>query len=100
MGQHTYKHSQPIGNGMNENRNARFRTIISLMLNGQEQQFEGICEGTILQHPVGEKGFGYDAVFMPDGSNKSFAQMEMEEKNIFSHRKKAMGKLIRFLSEK
>jgi XTP/dITP diphosphohydrolase len=84
----------------NENRKARFRTIISLILNGQEHQFEGVCEGVILQAPAGEKGFGYDAVFMPDGSEKSFAQMEMEEKNIFSHRKKAMAKLIAFLSSK
>ena len=86
--------------GKNENRQARFRTIISLLLNGQEQQFEGICEGTILQQPIGEKGFGYDAVFMPEGSNKSFAQMDMEEKNTYSHRKKAMAKLISFLSLK
>ena len=84
--------------GNSENRKARFRTIISLIQNGQEQQFEGICEGVILREPVGEKGFGYDAVFMPDESEKSFAQMEMEEKNVFSHRKKAMAKLISFLS--
>ncbi len=84
----------------NENRKARFRTVISLIANGKEFQFEGICEGTILPEPVGEKGFGYDAVFMPDGSEKSFAQMEMEEKNIYSHRKKAVAKLVQFLSEK
>ena len=84
----------------NENRKARFRTVISLIANGKEFQFEGICEGTILPEPVGEKGFGYDAVFMPDGSEKSFAQMEMEEKNIYSHRKKAVAKLVKFLSEK
>ncbi len=83
-----------------ENRLARFRTVISLRMHGEAHQFEGICTGIILQEPVGEKGFGYDAVFMPHGSNKSFAQMEMDEKNIFSHRKKAMVKLIQFLSEK
>ena len=84
----------------NENRKARFRTVISLIANGKEFQFEGICEGRILPEPVGEKGFGYDAVFMPNGSEKSFAQMEMEEKNIYSHRKKAVAKLVQFLSEK
>ncbi len=81
-----------------EDRKARFRTIISLILNGQEQQFEGICEGYILQTPIGEKGFGYDAVFIPDGSQKSFAEMETKEKNMYSHRKKAVSKLIAFLS--
>lgn len=83
-----------------EKRYARFRTIISLMLNGEEHQFEGICEGVILKDPVGEKGFGYDAIFIPDGSEKSFAQMETEEKNLYSHRKKAVAKLVAFLSEK
>lgn len=81
-----------------ENRAARFRTIISLILNAKEHQFEGICEGYILQTPVGEKGFGYDAVFIPDGSQKSFAEMETEEKNIYSHRKKAVAKLMAFLN--
>jgi len=83
-----------------EDRKARFRTIISLVLNGQEHQFEGVCEGVILQEPAGEKGFGYDSVFKPEGSEKSFAQMETDEKNVFSHRKKAMAKLIAFLSSK
>ena len=84
----------------NENRKARFRTVISLIANGKEFQFEGICEGTILPEPVGEKGFGYDSLFMPHGSEKSFAEMEMEEKNIYSHRKKAVAKLVAFLSKK
>jgi XTP/dITP diphosphohydrolase len=83
-----------------EKRTARFRTIISLMLDGKEQQFEGVCEGVILKTPVGEKGFGYDAVFIPAGSDKSFAQMETEEKNVYSHRKKAVAKLVAFLSSK
>ncbi len=78
-------------------RQARFRTIISLILNGVEHQFEGICEGVILEERRGGRGFGYDAVFMPDGSNKSFGEMPMDEKNVFSHRKKAMKKLIIFL---
>lgn len=81
-----------------ENRKAHFRTVISLILNGKEYQFDGICEGSILNAKRGEQGFGYDAVFLPDGSNKSFGEMTMEEKGKFSHRKKAMGKLIEFLS--
>jgi XTP/dITP diphosphohydrolase len=81
-----------------ENRTARFRTVISLMQNGTEQQFEGICEGIILTAPIGEKGFGYDALFVPNGSSKSFAQMETDEKNLYSHRKKAVKKLIDYLN--
>lgn len=80
-----------------EKRSARFRTVISLMQIGKEHQFEGVCEGVIIEKPIGEKGFGYDAVFIPDGSTKSFAQMETEEKNIYSHRKKAVKKLVDFL---
>lgn len=83
-----------------ENRKAHFRTIISLLLDGKETQFEGICEGQILKVPIGNKGFGYDSVFIPDGSNKSFAEMETEEKNKYSHRKKAVAKLVGFLVNK
>jgi XTP/dITP diphosphohydrolase len=79
------------------NRNARFRTIISLIFRGDEYQFEGICEGTILQKPSGSGGFGYDPIFMPLGSTKSFGEMRLEEKNLFSHRRKAMDKMISFL---
>lgn len=82
-----------------ENRKAYFRTVISLILNGTEHQFEGICEGVILNEKKGDQGFGYDAVFLPDGATKSFGEMTMEEKSVFSHRKKAMRKLIDFLSE-
>lgn len=81
-----------------QNRRARFRTIISLLQNGKEHLFEGVCEGSILEAPAGEKGFGYDAVFVPDGSSRSFAQMETEEKNLYSHRKKAVKKLIDYLN--
>jgi XTP/dITP diphosphohydrolase len=84
----------------NNNRSARFRTVISLILGEKEYRFEGTCEGRILPQPTGENGFGYDAVFVPDGSNNSFAEMDMGEKNRYSHRKKAMAKLIAFLSEK
>lgn len=80
-----------------ENRKAKFKTVISLIIDGKEKLFEGICEGNIIQNKRGSKGFGYDPVFVPDGSVYTFAEMEMEEKNKFSHRKKATDKLITFL---
>ena len=83
--------------GNNNNRKARFRTVISLILNKKEYFFEGICEGEISNVRKGDKGFGYDPVFIPAGSDKSFAEMSMEEKNKFSHRKKAVDKMIEFL---
>ena len=83
--------------GENKNRKARFRTVISLILEKQEYLFEGICDGEIGLERKGEKGFGYDPVFYPTASNKSFAEMGMEEKNRFSHRKKAVDKMIAFL---
>jgi XTP/dITP diphosphohydrolase len=79
------------------NRAAQFRTVISLLLNNKEYLFEGICTGKIISSARGSNGFGYDPVFIPEGSEKTFAEMEMEEKNRFSHRKKAMAKLIHFL---
>ncbi len=79
------------------NRRARFRTIISLIREGKELQFEGICEGIIINTQKGTKGFGYDSIFIPDGSEKTFAEMDTEEKNKFSHRKKATEKLINYL---
>jgi XTP/dITP diphosphohydrolase len=81
------------------NRKAQFRTVISLILNQQEYFFEGICEGTILTEQKGTSGFGYDPIFIPTGSSKTFAEMSLEEKNIFSHRKKATQQLIEFLSQ-
>lgn len=81
----------------NKNRKARFRTIISLLLNREEIFFEGICEGTIRESNKGEKGFGYDPIFVPEGSSRTFAEMSLEEKNKYSHRRKAMDKLIEFL---
>lgn len=80
------------------NRKARFRTVISLIIDGKETLFEGICNGQIITERRGTKGFGYDPVFVPDGSEQTFAEMDMEGKNIFSHRKKAMEKLIHFLN--
>ena len=80
-----------------ENRKARFKTVISLIWNNKEYLFEGICNGQIIKDQKGNEGFGYDPVFIPDGSNKTFAEMSMEEKNKFSHRRKATDKLIEFL---
>jgi XTP/dITP diphosphohydrolase len=87
-----------LSNLLNENnRKARFRTVISLIREGKEYQFEGICEGIIIKEQRGEKGFGYDPVFIPNGSEKTFAEMNIDEKNKYSHRKKATEKLINFL---
>ncbi|MGM0566292.1 MAG: non-canonical purine NTP diphosphatase [Bacteroidota bacterium] len=82
-----------------ENRAARFRTVISLFLNGNEYIFEGTAEGNILKEKQGAEGFGYDPVFQPDGYDLSFAEMPLAEKNKISHRGKAVKKLIDFLSK-
>lgn len=82
-----------------ENRSARFRTVISLILDGKEYFFEGICPGKIISDRKGGNGFGYDPVFIPNGSDRTFAEMDLEGKNKFSHRKKAMQKLIDFLTK-
>jgi XTP/dITP diphosphohydrolase len=79
-------------------RAARFRTVISLLIEGNETKFEGICDGQIIEEKRGEQGFGYDPVFIPTGSLKTFAEMDMGEKNQFSHRKKATEKLVAFLN--
>jgi XTP/dITP diphosphohydrolase len=81
------------------NRKARFRTVICLTLDGKEHFFEGICEGEIITERRGNQGFGYDPIFIPTGSGKTFAEMSIEEKNRFSHRKKATDKLVIFLKE-
>lgn len=85
--------------GNQDNRKARFRTVISLIWEGREWLFEGICEGTITREPAGTGGFGYDPVFIPTGGDRTFAQMTMTEKNELSHRKKAADKLVLFLQE-
>ena len=85
--------------GDNHNRTARFRTIISMILDEKEYLFEGVCEGRIQYQKTGSQGFGYDAIFIPDGADKSFAEMGMEEKARYSHRKKAINKLVQFLSK-
>ncbi len=80
-------------------RSARFRTVICLVLEGKEYFFEGICEGRIIKEQRGEKGFGYDPVFVPNGSDLSFAEMDMQAKNEFSHRRKAADQLVAFLNQ-
>ncbi len=83
--------------GDNPNRNARFKTVISLYLNEQQHFFEGTIEGQIIKERRGEKGFGYDPIFIPNGYDKTFAEMSAEEKNAISHRAIAVGKLAEFL---
>jgi len=80
------------------NRKARFRTVICLLLKGQEFFFEGTLEGTIRSKPAGNQGFGYDPIFQPDGYTVTLAEMDMQEKNSISHRALAMQKLLHFLS--
>jgi len=79
------------------NRSARFRTIISLIIEDKEVLFEGICRGIIIQERRGDGGFGYDSIFVPEGAIHTFAEMNMEEKNRFSHRRKALDKLVAYL---
>lgn len=81
------------------NRKARFRTVITLILDAAEFRFEGIVEGKILENPRGTQGFGYDPVFVPDGFTQSFAEMSAEQKNKISHRGRAIEKLVKFLKE-
>ena len=85
--------------GDSPDRSARFRTVISLIIDGKETRFEGIAEGQITTQQQGGSGFGYDPVFIPDGSRKTFAEMSLAEKNLFSHRKTATDKLLTFLHD-
>ncbi len=80
-----------------KNRKARFRTVISLIIDGTENQFEGIVEGTIISEKKGASGFGYDPIFQPDGFQETFAEMNLADKNKISHRSRAVQKLIEFL---
>ncbi len=83
------------------NRNARFRTCITLIKNEQTHQFQGVIEGEILTEKRGKEGFGYNPVFLPKGHQKTFAQMDITERNMLSHRAKALFELLKFLkSEK
>lgn len=81
-----------------DNRNARFRTVISLIWNGEEHFFEGTVEGTIRRELNGDAGFGYDPIFQPKGYTTTFAEMSLEQKNSISHRAKAMDELLNFLN--
>ena len=83
-----------------DDRRARFRTAIVLILNGEEYLFEGIVEGRIAFQKSGDKGFGYDPVFIPEGHDKSFAEMPMALKNTMSHRHRALQKMKQFLINK
>lgn len=82
-----------------ENRKARFRTVISLMKGKAHFLFEGVVNGIIREKPAGDQGFGYDPVFEPEGYTQTFAEMSMAQKNKISHRALAMAKLITFLKE-
>ncbi len=81
------------------NRKARFRTVFTLIYGNEQYQFEGICNGTITEKKAGNSGFGYDPVFLPEGSNHTFAEMTMDEKNQFSHRRKGLDKMLQFLKD-
>ena len=84
---------------MQTNRNARFKTVITLVRNGDYKQFEGVVEGTIIFEKRGSFGFGYDPIFMPNGYETTFAEMSLEEKGQLSHRAIAFAKLVAFLKE-
>ncbi len=83
-----------------EVRSAQFRTVINLWWNEENYSFEGRVNGHITHTKHGENGFGYDPIFMPDGSNLTFAQMSLDEKSKFSHRARAIQKLVEFLNTK
>ena len=83
-----------------KNRRARFRTVISLIIDGEEHLFEGIVEGRIAESESGCEGFGYDPLFIPDGHDYTFAEMSADEKNAISHRGRAVQKLVTFLKSR
>ncbi len=83
--------------GQNPNKKARFRAVISLIIEGEESKFEGVCDGKIITDQKGKEGFGYDPIFIPDGASKTFAEMGIIEKNKYNHRAKAAAKLVAFL---
>ena len=80
-----------------ENRNAKFRTVIALIIKGEENLFEGECNGVISENKSGVEGFGYDPIFIPEGFNIAFAEMSKTEKGTISHRGRAVKKLVSFL---
>ena len=81
------------------NRNAQFKTVIALHLNGELKTFTGICKGEITMEESGEKGFGYDPIFMPNGHKQTFSEMELTLKNSIGHRGKAVNKLVSVLND-
>lgn len=81
------------------NRKARFKTVIALVIDGKELLFEGVVDGFILNEKRGDKGFGYDPIFVPHGRNQSFAEMDLGEKNKISHRALAVNKLVDYLNQ-
>ena len=83
--------------GENNNRNARFRTVIALIQQGELHEFEGIVNGQIIRERKGGEGFGYDPIFQPDGYDQTFAELGTEVKNHISHRARATKKLCEFL---
>lgn len=85
--------------GKTENRKARFRTVIALIFEKKEYLFEGLVNGTIISEKRGKEGFGYDPVFVPDGKNQTFAEMDLAGKNTISHRARAFEKLKEFLNQ-
>ncbi|MGM5470963.1 non-canonical purine NTP diphosphatase [Flavobacteriaceae bacterium LMO-SS05] len=80
------------------NRSAQFKTVIALELQGKQQVFTGICEGHIINEKRGKEGFGYDPIFKSLDHTKTFAELSLEEKNIISHRGKAVNQLVEFLN--
>jgi len=80
-----------------ENRKARFRTVVALIIDGKEHLFEGVIDGRIIESERGVDGFGYDPVFLPDGYSSTFAEMNLSQKNKISHRARAIGSLVNFL---
>lgn len=84
--------------GDNPNRRARFLTVISLIIDGKEHFFEGIIEGHITNEPIGEQGFGYNPIFIPEGYERTFAELDLQEKISINHRAKAIKKMMQFLN--
>jgi XTP/dITP diphosphohydrolase len=78
-------------------RSSRFRTVLAYVAGGEERLFEGVCEGTIIESERGAGGFGYDALFVPNGSNLTFAEMPARDKNKVSHRGRALQEFVRWL---
>ena len=108
MGQPTFPEMEPAQGNIRKlllkmedviKRSARFRTVISLVLNGKEYQFEGVVEGAITELVSGAKGFGYDPIFTPVGYDITFAEMDLSLKNQISHRARAVRQLVDFLNE-